>query len=311
MCYDNTTNFTLESLIAMKQLFILFLCAAFLLCGCGTHQPSAEIAATTLPVWEFTSRLCDGTSLHVTRLVTEEVSCLHDYSLNVRQVKAAESAEVIVLSGAGLEEFMEDLLLDKNTINASTGISLLVPEEHHHDHEDAHHDHEGHNHEKDPHIWLSPVLAAKMAVNISNGLSQQYPQYGSIFEENLQLLLLELEQLQRYGQQQLRNLSCRELITFHDGFAYLADCFDLHILQAVEEESGREASAKELIHLIEEVEHHRLPAIFTERSGSVSAAGIIARETGCSSYALDMAMAGDSYFEAMYHNIDILKEALG
>ena len=150
-----------------------------------------------------------------------------------------------------------------------------------------------------------------MAVNISNGLSQQYPQYGSIFEKNLQQLLLELDQLQCYGQQQLSNLSCRELITFHDGFAYLADCFDLHILQAVEEESGREASAKELIHLIEEVAHHKLPAIFTERSGSVSAAGIIARETGCGCYTLDMAMAGDSYFEAMYHNIDTLKEALG
>ena len=79
----------------------------------------------------------------------------------------------------------------------------------------------------------------------------------------------------------------------------------------MEEESGREASAKELIHLIEEVEHHNLPAIFTEKSGSVSAAGIIARETGCKSFTLDMAMAGKSYFEAMYHNINTIKEALG
>ena len=78
----------------------------------------------------------------------------------------------------------------------------------------------------------------------------------------------------------------------------------------MEEESGSEASAKELIHLIEEVEHHQLPALFTEKSGSVSAAGIIARETGCRSFALDMSMAGDSYFDAMYHNIDTLKEAL-
>ena len=29
------------------------------------------------------------------------------------------------------------------------------------------------------------------------------------------------------------------------------------------------------------------------------------------SFSLDMAMAGDSYFEAMYHNIDTIKEALG
>ena len=62
--------------------------------------------------------------------------------------------------------------------------------------------------------------------------------------------------------------------------------------------------------MIEEVEHHKLPAIFTEKNGSVSAAGIISRETGAKEFTLDMAMAGDSYFEAMYRNIDTLKEAL-
>ena len=292
----------------MKRLFILFLITT-LLYGCGHSVPPADIAATTLPVWEFTSRICEGTPLTVTRLVTEEVSCLHDYSLNVRQVKAAESADLIVISGAGLEEFMEDVIHDRKTVDASSGISLLVPEEHHHDHEETHH-HEGHEHEQDPHIWLSPVNAAAMAENIYHGLTEQYPQYASDFEKNLLQLQAELDDLNHYGHQQLEALSCRDLITFHDGFSYLAECFHLHILQAVEEESGSEASAKELIHLIEEVEHHNLPAIFTEKSGSVSASGIIARETGCLSYPLDMAMAGNSYFEAMYHNIDTLKEAL-
>lgn len=300
----------LESLTPMKRFIILFLLTALLLSGCHVQQPVADIAATTLPVWEFTTRICEGTPLSVTRLVTEEVSCLHDYALNVRQVRAAEAAKVIVVSGAGLEAFMEDILSNRNTIDASDGISLLVPQEHHHDHEDVH-DHEGHDHQQDPHIWLSPVNASIMAENIYLGLAEQYPQHRAIFEKNLLQLQLELDNLNLYGQEQLDNLSCRDLITFHDGFAYLADSFDLHILQAVEEESGSEASAKELIHLIEEVEHHRLPAIFTEKSGSVSAAGIITRETGCRSFPLDMAMAGDSYFEAMYHNIDTLKEALG
>ena len=40
-------------------------------------------------------------------------------------------------------------------------------------------------------------------------------------------------------------------------------------------------------------------------------AEMIAAETGCKLYALDMAMSGDSYFTAMYHNIDTIKEALG
>lgn len=294
----------------MKRFLILSL-ILLLLCGCTPQQAPAQIAATTLPVYEFTNRLCAGTPLTVTRLVTEEVSCLHDYSLNVRQVKAAEAAETIVLSGAGLEEFLEDILMDQDRIDASEGIRLITPEEHHHGHEDSNDSHEGHHHEQDPHIWLSPANAAIMAENICQGLSRRYPQHQESFQKNLRKLQEELEALHLYGQEQLSGLFCRDLITFHDGFSYFAESFDLHILEAVEEESGSEASAKELIHLIEEVEHHQLPAIFTEKSGSVSAAGIIAREAGCRSFPLDMAMAGDSYFDAMYHNIDTVKEALG
>ena len=53
-----------------------------------------------------------------------------------------------------------------------------------------------------------------------------------------------------------------------------------------------------------------MKAIFIETNGSVSAAEVISRETGVPIYTLDMAMGGDSYFDAMYHNIDTIKEAL-
>ena len=291
----------------MKRIFILLSILICILTGCSGKEP-AQIAATTAPVYEFTSRITDGTGLTVTRLVTESVSCLHDYALNVNQVKAAEAAEVIVISGAGLEEFMEDILLDKPSIDASQGIELHCPEEEaEHDHE---HEHEGHHHEMDPHIWLSPVHAVRMAENICLGLTQQYPEHAETFAANLLTLTAELNALHTYGAEQLSQLACRDLVTFHDGFAYLAEAYDLHILEAVEEESGSEASARELIHLIGIVKEHNLPAIFTEVNGSVSAADVIARETGANTFALDMAMGGDSYFDAMYYNIDTIKEAL-
>ena len=293
-----------------RSLLLSLILALTLLTGCSAPESFSQIAATTLPVYELTSRLCNSTDITVTRLVTESVSCLHDYSLNVGQVKAAESAEVIVMNGAGLEEFMEDILHDTEyLIDASYGISLLeCEEESDHDHD---HGHEDHNHDVDNHIWLSPVNASVMAQNICEGLCGIYPEQESIFRSNLNVLLSDLNALQVYGETQLAGLSCRELITFHDGFGYFADSFDLTILRAIEEESGSEASAAELIELIEEVEHHKLPAIFTETSGSASAASVISRETGAAIHTLDMAMAGNSYFDAMYHNIDTLKEALG
>ena len=289
----------------MKRLFSLFL-LAILFCGCTAPTPPAQIAATTLPVYEFTCRITEGTGISVTRLVTEAVSCLHDYSLNVNQVKAAEAADIIVISGAGLEEFMTEIVQDRSTIDASQGIEILECG-HEHDHT---HDH-GHHHEVDSHIWLSPANAKVMAQNICAGLSGQYPALADNFAENLKTILADIEALESYGHIQLGTLSTRDMITFHDGFGYLAEAFHLHILEAVEEESGSEASAQELKHLISIVREHNLPAVFTECNGSASAAQVIARETGAKIFTLDMAMGGDSWFEAMYHNIDTIKEAMG
>ncbi len=293
----------------MKKIIPILLICSLLLVGCGAKSPAPDITATTLPVYEFTQALCQGTELTVGRLITESVSCLHDYSLNVNQVKQAEGADTIVISGGGLEDFMADILDPGKTIDASQGIPLLEGDGH--EHEDRDHDDNGHHHEHDPHIWLSPQNAAIMARNICMGLTEKYPQYADHFQQNLEPLLEKLEALGAYGKEALSSLSCRKLITFHDGFAYFAQAFDLEILAAVEEESGSEASAKDLIHLIRLVRENDLPAVFIEQNGSSAAAKIISAETGAKVFTLDMAMAGDSYFTAMKHNIDAIKEAMG
>ena len=294
----------------MKKLPCLLLLLAAFLCGCA-HKSPGDIAATTLPVYQFTTRLTAGTDLQVTRLVTENVSCLHDYTLTVDQMKSIEQAHVVIISGAGLEDFLSDALTSAGTvIDSSAGIPLLEGEHHHHHEEEPEHDEEAHHHEHDPHLWLSPACAMEQAKNICAGLSLEYPQYRDIFEDNLALLLIDLQKLEDYGKAQLASLSSREILTFHDGFAYLAHAFDIEIVEAIEEESGAEASAKELIHMIEEVRHHGIRAIFVEENGSGSAASIIAAETGAACSTLSMAMSGDDYFSAMYANIDALKEAL-
>lgn len=284
----------------MKKRLVFLISLCLLLIGCSNRE-TAQIAATTLPVYEFTSALCEGTDITVSRLVTEDVSCLHDYTVQVSQMQAVESAQVVVCNGAGLEEFLEDVLGSANcVIDASANISLTCGQEH-----------EGHSHEHDPHIWLSPNNAKQMCITICTELSALYPEHKALFEKNLEELMQLLDALQAYGESELKDLNRRDLITFHDGFAYFAESFDLHILKALEEESGSEASAKELIELIDLVKDNQLPAIFTEANGSTAAAEVIAAETGAKIYSLDMAMSGDSYFDAMYRNIDTVKEALG
>lgn len=297
----------------LRSLILVLILITGLCTGCAGSSAPAQIAATTLPVYQFSAILCSGTGLRVTRLVTESVSCLHDYTLQVSQMQAIESAQVVVLSGAGLEEFLDDALSGAQcVIDASVGIPLLCGETNEaHDHEAEPEDAHGHHHENDPHIWLAPENAKIMAQNICDGLSREFPAHQAVFQENLRSLTAQLDSLQAYGEATLSDLSYRELITFHDGFSYFAQAFDLTILEAIEEESGSEASAQELIRLIELVETHQLPGIFTEANGSTAAAQVISAETGANVYTLDMAMSGEDYFEAVYQNINTVKEALG
>lgn len=289
----------------MKRISIYLSIAIFCagLFGCSAEPNNEMIAATTLPVYEFTAHLCQGTDITVSRLITENVSCLHDYTLQVGQMRTIERADYVVISGAGLEDFMHDALVSANgVIDASENISL-----HCHEHDPEHSDH---IHESDPHIWLSPINAKIMANNICAGLTTAYPQYAQMFKSNLSELEQKIDALSTYAEEQLNTLSNRSIITFHDGFAYMAEAFDLSIIHAIEEESGAEASAAELIELIELINQNQLNEIFIETNGSSSAASIVSAETSVQIYTLDMAMSGKGYFEAMYYNIDTLKEAL-
>ena len=273
------------------------LLAVLLLAGCGANGNTGEktgVAATTGPVAQFAAAIVDGTGLTVTQVIADSVSCLHDYSLSVGQMETIERSRVVLVSGAGLEDFMEDALAAaEQIVDCSQGIELQQNDE-----------------GDDPHIWLDPDRAAKMAENICAGLSDVYPEHQAIFQANLEGLLQRFSDLKAYGEAELADVSCRELITFHDGFGYLASAFDLEILRAIEEESGSEASAAELTEIVDLVQTHSLPAIFTEANGSTAAASVIQGETGVPYFSLDMAIGGSDYFEAMTHNINTLKEAL-
>lgn len=271
----------------MKKLIALFLILLFLT-ACGAPKAPSDVAATTAPVARFAEAIAEGTEIEITQVITDSVSCLHDYSLSVRQMEAVASAKLVLISGAGLEDFMEDALRSAKVADCSTGVALQG---------------------EDPHIWLDPDHAAMMAENICAALTEAYPDHAETFRANTAALKAELAELKAWGVNELSGLKTNQIITCHDGFGYLASAFGLEILASVEEESGSEASAADLEEMIRLVQSHDLPCVFTEVNGTSAAASAICAETGIRSYALNTAMSGD-YFEAMRYNITTLKEAL-
>ena len=288
-----------------KRICITVILALLLaLSGCGQRgevsaPESGEgmtVLASTYPVYLLAGALADGVEgVRVERLNTGAVSCLHDYTLSVGDMKRIEGADVLAINGVGLEDFMSDALAAARgtVIDCSEGVALL--ELMGHDHHDG--DEEEGEH-CDPHIWMDPGNAVIMAGNLCRGLSEADPDHAQAYSENLTLVTALLESWDStmqdilLGAERDDGVSIPGLITFHDGFQYFAAAFDLPLLAAIEEEEGSEASAQVINETVSLVKEKGIPVIFTEVNGSDATAQAIARETGCAVSQLTMLMDG-------------------
>ena len=296
-----------------RNILALLLALTLLLPGCGGartgggEEARLTILASTYPVYLAARAVTDGVDgVAVERLNTGEVSCLHDYTLTVTDMKKIEQADIIALNGADLEEFMEDALAASSAlvIDCSEGVALLPAM-----------GHEGHDHdtEYDPHIWMDPERAAQMVWNVATVLSELDTMNGDLYTANASAAEARL-QSEITGVEDPDDLA--GLITFHDGFQYFAQATGLDLLKAIEEEEGAEASAAEIKEIVGLIGEYDIPAIFTEKNGSDATAQAISRETGCGVAQLDLIMSGEGsgiqpYVDAMDQNIDTILEALG
>ena len=306
-----------------KWICFISVCAMVLaLAGCGrsgdVSQPQEEgltVLATTYPVYLLASAVADGVEgVQVERLNTGAVSCLHDYTLSVGDMKLIEEADIIALNGVDLEEFMEDALAaaQGTAIDCSEGVVLLESLGHTHSEGDESDAHSGHY---DPHIWMDPDNAVLMAENLCRGLSAADPEHAQAYSENLTAAAALLSDWKSTAQDMLleaerdAGVELTGLVTFHDGFQYFARAFELPLLAAIEEEEGSEASAQVINETVSLVKEKNIPVIFTEVNGSDATAQAIARETGCSVGQLTMLMDGpddgqlSNYLDGLSANI--------
>ncbi|MEA4813848.1 MAG: metal ABC transporter substrate-binding protein [Oscillospiraceae bacterium] len=279
----------------MKR-FLAFICAIAILlslagCGSGGSSSSANtgdgglvVAATTYPIYLFTTAIVgDVEGVTVEQVITDKVSCIHDYTLTVPQMKIIEAADIVVENGAGFEDFMSDVLAasDAEVVDSSEGISLLKMME------------DG-TEEDDPHIWMSPDNAKVMLKNIADGLSAADSSHAAAYSANYEAAVKQLDDAaDSLDADKISAPQDCKLITFHDGFQYFAQYFGFDLVASIEEESGSEASAKDIESIVSLVKQYDIPAVFTEVNGSDTTAQAIARETGAGVYSLDLIMSGD------------------
>ncbi len=314
-----------------RTLALLLSLFVFLLAACSAPKSNSQngdsaagegnlsVMTTTYPLYLFACEVVgDVEGVTVTPMINQAVSCLHDYTLTVTDMKSLEGADLILLNGVGLEDFMSEALKTSHATVAdcSQNIDLLTTGDSSHAHGQ---ENDSSNGSADPHIWLDPTRACQMVNNVRDALIALDPDHAALYAKNAESAWAALASAQASISDYLQeNLVCRELITFHDGFAYFADAFGLDLLMSIEEDEGSEASAQEIAKVVALIQEHKLPAIFTEVNGSDSSAQAIARETEVGVYPLSMIMSGptqdvgvSTYVDALRANAETLVEALG
>ena len=88
---------------------ILTLCLLLPLTACGA-ETSPAVMTSTKPIYDLTCALTEGTEIPVRCILSEPVSCLHDYTLSVTQMRALEASPLILKNGLGLDDFLNDAI---------------------------------------------------------------------------------------------------------------------------------------------------------------------------------------------------------
>lgn len=316
----------------MKKICYLFLAmmliATSLTAGCGSGEQSAfklarnlfvsathtpkpshddgtlHIVTSFYPMYIATANITKGVDgVQVTNMTKPQTGCLHDYQLSTDDMKTLENADIFVANGAGMESFMDKILKeykDLQVIDASKDIDLLEE-----------------NGEANPHVWLDVNNAIKQVENISQQLCDADPNHAEAYKANAAVYVGKLKELQAEMNNELKDISHRDIVTFHEAFPYFAQEFNLNIIKVIEREPGTEPSPQELELIVKDVDKLPSKILFTEPQYSPAAAETIARETGARIYTLDPIVTGeaneqalDAYINTMKQNAQILRDAL-
>ena len=166
--------------------------------GDGGGEGALKVVATTTQLTDFASQV-GGDDIELTGLLAPGGSA-HHFDPTPADLLALGEADVLIVNGAGLDEFVDSAIeasgFDGTVIDASDGVDLAEAKEitlegaegtagEDHDHADEHadedhaaeheHDHadEGHADEHDhdhehgdlnPHLWTSPRLAQGLSL---------------------------------------------------------------------------------------------------------------------------------------------------
>lgn len=285
-------------------------------------EKTIRVVTSFYPAYILTINLTDGISdIEVDSLTDFSAGCLHDYQLTTNDMKLLSDADIFIVNGGGMEEYLGDVLEsypNLNIIDLSEGIAMLESEAH-----------EG---EDNPHVWLDPELYMLQIENAKEGLINYINDKWNVTNNNEVTELISsnanayLDEVSKIADDMkdildsVRNMVqnkdiSNEVVVFHDSFAYLSNKAGLEVAFTIELDQDTPLSAGEVANVISAIKQENIRYLFTEEQYDDTISNRIEDETEARVYVIDSAVTGDadkdSYIKAMRRNIETLREAFG
>jgi len=199
-----------------------------------------------------------GERVHVTSLVGPNGDP-HAFEPTPDDARRLKAADIVFVSGLGLEGWMERLIAASGyqgkPVIASEGIATLHMEE------------DG-KQITDPHAWNSAANGMTYVGNIVRALSAADPAGAAIYSANGQRYAAELEGLDDYARKQVATIPAgqRKVLTTHDAFGYFGQAYGVSFLSPLGYSTESEASAQQVAALIRQIKAEHVRAYFFENS---------------------------------------------
>jgi len=240
----------------------------------------------------------------------------HGFEPTPQDIAKVAEADLLIMNGAGLEQFMEPLIENAGgnvkVIDASEGIKLIpIALEHTSEKEPS---------KGDPHTWVDPNNVIVWTENISQALIEADPDHAASYTANAQQYTKQLEELDSWIRERVAQIpeGNRKLVTDHAMFGYFAKRYGFEQIGAVFPgfSTMAEPAAQDIAALEDAIKSYGVKAIFVGNTINPNLAKQIAEDTGVqlvTIYTGSLSEPGGeagTYLDYMRYNVSAITNAL-
>lgn len=316
-----------RSLVGLRPGQAASLGAAFasgLLVACAASSGTASdgvpgrirVATTIYPIEYFAERI-GGESVEIVSLIPPGVEA-HDFEPRVSDLIDIARADLFIYNGAEFEPWVgralkalggdappsfESVELLRTSLFAASG-----------DENPNENGDEGF----DPHVWLSPLNAVLQVEAIVSALSTFKPGLAGEYESAGNVLIGQLESLDRAFRSGLSECGLDTFVTSHAAYGYLADEYGLEQIAVAGLSPDAEPKPRTLAKIARRMTDLGVSYVLVEPIANARVGDTLARETGAGTLPLhplesltkEEQAGGADYFSIMNQNLETLVVAL-